>query len=240
MTTPRVMPAVDRATSPPTSDGMAPATTSRRTVTLAGATTVGLGVAAWVVVVQMRGMSMGPATGLGSLSFFVAAWVPMMAAMMLPGAVPAVSRHAGAVARLRAVPVFLGLYLAVWAAVGMVVYVLYRPHGTVAGGAATIAAGLYELTPFKVRARRRCQQTARSGFGFGLSCVGSSLGLMTMFVALGIMSVTWMAVVTVLVVAQKLLPPRAVLDVPLALAIVGLGTLLIVAPSAVPGLMGSM
>jgi predicted metal-binding membrane protein len=39
------------------------------------------------------------------------------------------------------------------------------------------------------------------------------------------MSVTWMAVVAVLVLAQKLLPPRAVLDVPVALAIVGLGIL---------------
>jgi predicted metal-binding membrane protein len=193
-----------------------------------------------VAVAKMRGMNMGPATSLGSLSFFIAAWVPMMAAMMLPGAVPAVSRHAGAVARLRAVPVFLGLYLAVWAAIGMAVYVLYRPHGTVAAGAATIAAGLYELTPFKIRARRRCQQTVRSGFDFGLSCVGSSLGLMAIFVALGVMSVTWMSVVAVLVVAQKLLPPKAALDAPLALAIVGLGMLIVVAPSAVPGLMGSM
>jgi len=87
---------------------------------------------------------------------------------------------------------------------------------------------------------REEEQTVRSGFGFGLSCAGSSLGLMTMFVALGIMPVTWMTVVAVLVVAQKLPPPRAVLDVPLALAIVGLGTLVIVVHSAVPGLRGSM
>ena len=42
-----------------------------------------------------------------------------------------------------------------------------------------------------------------------------------MFVALGVMNVAWMAVVAVLVAAQKLLPPRASIDVPLALAIVG-------------------
>jgi predicted metal-binding membrane protein len=166
-------------------------------------------------------------------------WVPMMAVMMFPGAVPAVSRYA-AVGRVRAVPAFLGLYLAVWAAVGTGVYILYRPHGTLVAGAVTIAAGLYELTPFKVRARQRCQETVRSGFGFGLSCVGSSLGLMAMFVALGIMSVTWMAVVGVLVAAQKLLRPEAVLDVSLAVAVVGLGTLVVVVPSVVPGLAGSM
>jgi predicted metal-binding membrane protein len=54
-------------------------------------------------------------------------------------------------------------------------------------------------------------------------CVGASIGLMAVFVALGVMSAAWMAVVAVLVAAQKLLPPRASIDVPLALAIVVLG-----------------
>ena len=77
---------------------------------------------------------------------------------------------------------------------------------------------------------------AGSGFGFGLCCVGSSAGLMAMLVALGVMSVGWMAVIAVLVTAQKLLPLRAALDVPLALAIVAFGVLIIVDPSWVPGL----
>ena len=59
---------------------------------------------------------------------------------------------------------------------------------------------------------------------------------MLMLVALGVMSVTWMSVIAVLVLAQKLLPPRAAIDVPLALAIVRLGVLIVIAPSAVSGL----
>jgi predicted metal-binding membrane protein len=59
---------------------------------------------------------------------------------------------------------------------------------------------------------------------------------MLMLVALGVMSVTWMSVIAALVLAQKLLPPRAAVDVPLALAIVGLGLLIVIAPSSVPGL----
>ena len=59
---------------------------------------------------------------------------------------------------------------------------------------------------------------------------------MAMLVALGVMSIGWMAVIAVLVTAQKLLPAKAVLDVPLALAIVGLGVLIVIAPSSVPGL----
>jgi predicted metal-binding membrane protein len=99
-----------------------------------------------------------------------------------------------------------------------------------------LAAGVYELTPWKQHFRRRCHQSVRSGFEFGFCCVGSSIGLMLMLVALGIMSVTWMSVIAVVVLAQKLLPPRAAIDVPLALAIVGLGVWIVVAPSSVPGL----
>ena len=184
---------------------------------------LGVAAAAWVVAIeQMRGMDMGAATELGSPAFFVAVWVPMMAAMMLPGAVRAVSRVDALV-----VPFFAASYLAVWTVVGLAIYALYRPHGALAAGALTIAAGLYELTPLKRHCRRRCRERVRSGFEFGLDCVGSSIGLMAVLVALGAMSITWMAVVAVLVLVQKLLPPRASLDVPVALAIVGLGILVI-------------
>ena len=180
--------------------------------------------AGWVIALrQMDGMDMGVATRLGSLWSFVAVWVSMMAAMMLPGAAPAASLRARATGRLRAVPLFAAAYLAVWTVVGLVVYVLYRPYGASAAGALTIAAGIYEFTPLKRACRRRCRESGRSGFGFGVFCVGSSVGLMLVLVALGPMSVMWMAVVGSLLLVQKLVPPRAAVDVPLALAIVGLG-----------------
>ncbi len=158
----------------------------------------------------------------------------MMAAMMLPGAAPAVLRRTKASGGVRAVPLFIGSYLAVWALVGAAMYALYRPHGSVAAGALTVAAGAYEFTPLKRHFRRRCRDSVRSGYRFGLCCAGSSIGLM--LVALGVMSITWMSVITVLVLAQKLLPPKATIDVPLALAIIGLGVVIVAAPSAVPGL----
>jgi NAD(P)-dependent dehydrogenase (short-subunit alcohol dehydrogenase family) len=207
------------------------------------ALTVTLGIAAtsWVVVLrQMSGMDMGVATQLGSLRRFVVLWVLMMAAMMLPGAAPAVLRRTRAIGRVRAVPAFVGSYLAVWALVGLAVFALYQPHGTVAAGVVSITAGAYELTPLKQRCRQRCRDSVGSGLEFGLYCVGSSTGLMLILVGLGVMSIAWMATVAVLVVAQKLLPRKAALDVPLALAIIGLGALIIIAPSSVPGLMPSM
>jgi predicted metal-binding membrane protein len=213
-------------------------TRSRPAATAAALTaTLGLAAASWVVAVrQMNGMDMGVATRLGSFGFFAALWGWMMAAMMLPGAAPAVVRRAHASGRVRAVPLFVGSYLAVWALVGVGVYALYRPHGPVGAGAVVIAAGVYEFTPFKRHFRRRCRESVRSGLRFGLCCVGSSIGLMLMLVALGVMSVAWMAVIAVPVLAQKLLPAKAAIDVPLALAIVGLGILIVIAPSSVPGL----
>ena len=224
---------------PPADGTDVPPVTARATPVAAAAVltgTLGLAAACWAVAIwQMRGMDMGTATQLGSFGFFAAVWVAMMAAMMLPGAVPAVLRrtHAGG---LRAVPLFIGSYLAVWALVGVAVYTLYRAHGYVAAGAVVIAAGAYEVTPLKLHFRRRCRDYLRSGFRFGLCCAGSSIGLMAMLVALGVMSVTWMSVIAVLVLAQKVLPPKAAVDVPLAIAIVGLGIWIILSPSSVPGL----
>jgi predicted metal-binding membrane protein len=215
--------------------------TARTATKAAVATTIGLAAASWVVAVrQMHGMDMGVATRLGSFVSFIAVWVVMMAAMMLPGAAPAAARRAQASGRVRTVPLFIGSYLAVWALVGAAVYALYRPHGSIAAGVVTVAAGAYELTPLKQHFRRRCRDGAGSGFGFGICCVGSSIGLMVMLVALGVMSVTWMSAIAVLVLAQKLLPARAAVDVPLALAIVGLGIWIVLAPSSVPGLVPPM
>jgi predicted metal-binding membrane protein len=192
--------------------------------------TLGIACASWVVAVRrMSGMDMGVATPLGSFGSFVIVWVSMMAAMMLPGAVPAVVRRTGATSRIRAVPLFVGSYLAVWIVVGLAVYALYRPHSSVVAGAVAIAAGVYELTPLKQHCRRLCRES-----------VGSSIGLMLILVAVSVMNIGWMLVITLLVVAQKLLPAKAAFDVPLALAIVGLGVLIIIAPSFVPGVMPPM
>jgi predicted metal-binding membrane protein len=205
------------------------------------AAVLGLSAACWVIAAWlMGGMDMGVATRRGSFGFFAAAWVTMMAAMMLPGAAPAAVRHVRADGRVLAAPLFVGCYLAVWTIVGVAAYGVYRPHGPAVAAALVIAAGLYELTPVKRHFRRRCGGSARSGLEYGLCCVGSTIGLTLMLLALGVMSVVWMSVIAVAVLAQKLLPARAAIDVSLALAIVGLGVWIAAAPASVPGLMPSM
>jgi predicted metal-binding membrane protein len=208
---------------------MSPARGGKRSIrtdtsTTAVAAMLALVAASWYVAVrQMRGMDMGVSTDPGSFAFFVGVWVPMMAAMMLPSAIPAVARRARAEDPVRAVPLFAGSYLAVWILFGLAVYVVDRPHGHAVAGGLTVAAGLYELTPFKRGCRQRCRENVRSGLRFGLYCLGSSLGLMVLLIALGVMSITWMMVAAAVVLLQKLLPPRVAIDVALALAIVVFG-----------------
>jgi predicted metal-binding membrane protein len=189
--------------------------------TTAFAVTLGLAAACWLVALRrMDGMDMGVATRLGPLPGFLAGWAAMMAAMMLPGAAPAVARRVEQTGRLRAGPAFLAGYLTIWVLVGF-------------------AVG-YELTPAKRHLRRCCQAGAHSGVRFGLCCLGSGLGLTTLLVALGVMSIGWMAVLGYLNLAQKLLPPRRGTDIPVALAVIGLGVLILLAPDWVPGLTPSM
>src|SRR5579859_1437113 len=99
-----------------------------------------LAAACWAATAWlMDGMDMGVATRPGAFGFFAAAWVTMMAAMMLPGAAPAVARHArGRGQALAAVP-FVAAYLAIWALAGVVAFALDRPHGTLAAGVVVIA-----------------------------------------------------------------------------------------------------
>ncbi len=167
----------------------------------------------------MTGMPMD-ATGMGAVA------VPMMAAMMLPSAVPAIARRARDPGGTLTAPVFAGSYLGIWALVGVAMWLLYRPPGALTAGVLTVAAGLYELTPLKREFRRRCREHLHSGLHFGVCCLGSSIGLMLVLVAVDPMSIPLMIAVALAVLAQKLFAPRPAVDIPLALGLVVLGVLI--------------
>jgi predicted metal-binding membrane protein len=210
--------------------------------------------AAWAVTIdRMRGMDDGPGTDLGGLGWYLGVWVTMTAAMMLPTAAPVaghVARRASHMPTLR----FSAGYLAVWTVYGLLAYGVYRLVGSldigrlawdrsgpyVAGGV-IVAAGLYELTPFKRLSLRRCRTTPygnafRSGLAHGRACVGCSGALMAVLFVLGVMSLFWMAVVTVVIFAEKVLPPGPRLAPAVAVALVALGIWVAVSPGTVPGL----
>jgi predicted metal-binding membrane protein len=170
----------------------------------------------------MTGMTMGPTSGM-AMSPTLPMMVGMMAAMMLPGAVPAIARRARDGDDALAAPLFAGTYLGAWAVAAIGMWLLYRPPGAVTGGMLVVGTGLYELTPLKRGCRRRCREHVRSGLRFSVYCFGSSIGLMLVLIAVNVMSVALMIVIAGVVLAQKLLPPRPVIDMPFALAIVATG-----------------
>jgi predicted metal-binding membrane protein len=160
--------------------------------------------------------------------------------------------------------VFCLSYLAVWTLYGLAFYGLYRlvvhfdfgflawdRGGRYVAGGAIVAAGLYELTPVKSACLRHCRTplhfvmghwregrlgAVRVGAEHGAYCVGCCWGLMIVLFALGVMSLTWMAVVTLLILAQKVLPFGEQLMRVFAALFVAAGIWVAAAPGSVPGL----
>ena len=216
---------------------------------------VGGALAAWAVTIErMRGMDAGPGTDLGGLGWYLGIWVTMMAAMMLPSAAPAA--RGGLARRAPYVPtlLFAAGYLLVWTAFGVVAYAVYRLVGSLdiarlawdrdgpyAAGAVIVAAGLYELTPIKRRSLGRCRMARpgnpfRSGVEHGRDCVGCSGALMAVLFVLGVMSLVWMAVLAVVIFAEKVLPAGPRVARVVSVALVALGLWVAVSPATVPGL----
>jgi predicted metal-binding membrane protein len=203
---------------------------NRTAVALVGAAAV-----AWVLVAQeMAGMDEGPATDLGAAGWFLGIWVLMMAAMMLPSTV-----------RVAPGVLFAVGYLAIWTVFGVAAYLLFRgwdDRGTTAAGVLVVAAGIYELTPLKQAALRRCRRPHESetpfgaGLAHGVDCVVSSGGLMVVLFALGVMSLFWMALVAAAIFAEKVLPYGQRWSRGVAVGLIVLGLWVAFAPGGVPGL----
>jgi len=186
----------------------------------------------WIVAIDRMGaMGTGPGAmamgmsmhangvrALGSFGFFVPTWIVMMAAMMLPAALGAISPLA------RRGPLPTGLYtagyLAVWSVVGIAAFiglraVAWQTAGSVAVAAALGCAAVYQLTPFKRACLRRCRTHGRRDSGrwallegarYGLACVGCCAPVMVALLAVGAMCIAWMVVASVAIVAERLLP----------------------------------
>jgi predicted metal-binding membrane protein len=225
---------------------------------------MGIAVRGGVAAEGMAGMAMAgmSAAGwsLGGAVVFLAAWCVMMAAMMLPAAAPMIVVFAAAQGRRRrtvVVPtwIFVAGYLVVWAAVGLLAYVLVQIGGEVATrlaaperaiwaplalGATLVAAGLYQFTP----AKRVCLSHCRSPFGFvvrhwrdgragalamgfrhGAYCLGCCWALFAVLVAAGVMSLAWMLLLTLVVFAEKVLPQGPRAAAVVGVALVALGLL---------------
>jgi predicted metal-binding membrane protein len=228
-----------------------------------------LGLAAlswWWTIDRMEGMDNGPWTDLGTLGWFLGVWIVMMAAMMLPSAIPAVALYTR-LARDRtavAAALFVSGYLAVWAAAGLVAFGMAGAGGHLAdgvldwsrggrwlAGAALLCAAAYQLTPFKEACLARCRTPLglllgswrpgrlggfRLGLASGAWCAGCCWALMASLFALGVMSIAWTTLVAGLVALEKTLPWRRLATAATTAILAVLGVLLLAMPGLVPAL----
>ena len=198
--------------------------------------------AAWLAMLSspmggddMAGMAMAMAPTLRDGVAFVAAWAVMMAAMMLPSAMPMIGLYAAmqrdtpsVTTRMAAVAAFASMYLALWAITGVPIYLagvllMAVAPSTLAYTTAgvLIIAGVFQLSPLKQVCLRHCRSPlafllghwragrlggVTMGWAHALYCVGCCWALMLVLVVAGAMGLPWVLLIACVVAAEKILP----------------------------------
>jgi predicted metal-binding membrane protein len=205
---------------------------------------------------SMTWMQMPGETRWVAAAGFLAMWVAMMGAMMLPSLVPTLaldrpaSESAGPAPDRLAALAGAG-YFAVWTAAGAGVYVVgtalmtsalhwpaLAPAIPIARGVALVAAGWVQLTPWKARhlacCRARCLDAARPGAAWrrgirlGIDCVLCCLPFMTLLVVTGMMDLAMIALTALAITVERLAREPALLVRLAGLLVIGVGAVAIV------------
>ena len=191
-----------------------------------------------------------------SWSLTAAMWAAMMVAMMVPSAAPAillfakVHRHTLGPSLTPPATFILAGYLGCWFGFAGLAATLQLALGNAmivgrgAAAALLIAAGLYQLSPLKDACLSRCRSpalflarhyrpgalgAARLGLLHGAYCVGCCWLLMALLFVGGVMNLAWVALLTLLVAAEKLLPGGQWIARVAGFAFIGWGVFLIAA-----------
>ena len=204
-----------------------------------------------------------------ALGPFLGSWTLMMAAMMVPSAMPMILLHrrgAADAARIFAAlrtSLFVAAYLLVWAATGIAVWlgarivdgalpVDARPFAV---AAVLVLAGIYEFTPLKSTCLRACRSPAdflmthwqsglrgdfRLGVEHGIYCLGCCWALMLVFVAAGAMGLVWAALIALAVFVEKVVPRGFTVARVIGVVLVAGGLLVAVRPEIASSLAGKM
>src|SRR3990170_858172 len=233
-----------------------------------------LAAAAWALLAwQARSADgdMSLTMGMGA-PLFIAIWVAMMVAMMFPTAAPMIlmfARVHGA-RQQRGQPfvptwVFVGAYLVVWTAFGIVAYgvavgaeeladrsMWLTDHAAQVGGGGLVLAGLYQLSPLKRSCLAKCRTpldfilgswrdgyagSFRMGLAHGMYCLGCCWLLFVILFPLGMMNVAAMAAITLLIFAEKSTRLGRQAGQFAALALVVYGALVVFVPDLLPTFM---
>ena len=162
--------------------------------------------------------------------------------------------------------IFVAGYLGVWTAFGAYAFGmsfigadLARGNpmlgriGPQAAAIAMLAAGLYQFTPLKQLCLSHCRSplgfimehwlpgrvgALRMGIQHGVYCMGCCWVLFILLVAVGLASIPWMGLITLIILAEKLLPRGRLVTLTVAFALLGLGLLTLARPELLTPAMG--
>lgn len=227
-----------------------------RRVTLGGL--AALVILSWLYLWHMAAGSAPRAASTGAVVMTFAMWTVMMVGMMLPSAAPTivlyssmVRKHAERGSALPATWNFIAGYLLIWTAfsaaataaqVALEAAALMTPDMTLASARlsalALVAAGVYQVTPFKQACLRKCQHPVEffmtrwragsagamwMGLEHGAYCLGCCWALMLLLFVAGVMNLAWVALIAAFVLAEKLLPARRLTSYAAGAALVAYG-----------------
>ncbi len=186
---------------------------------------------AWALMLWQSQASGEMSMGFSAFESFAVSWFVMMAAMMLPSAMPLVFEFARTFEGRRgwqaATVVLVLTYLSMWLTFGLLGYMVRNalpmswPSQGLIGGAAFVLAGLYGLTPIKRASEARCRELCalhgplpfnlmRSavvvGVKYSLSCVGCSAALMVAMLIIGMSNIGWAVILSGVLLVYKLAP----------------------------------
>ncbi len=166
---------------------------------------------------------------------FVGAWGVMMAAMMLPSALPMMGLYAatqrnttGPGGQAVRIALFTLTYLALWAVTGVPIYFGSVALSAIAAnalaygvGGVLVGAGIFQVSPLKQVCLRHCRSPLgfllghwregwrgrlAMGWAHALYCLGCCWALMVVLVVAGAMGLPWVLLIAAVVAAEKLLP----------------------------------
>jgi predicted metal-binding membrane protein len=157
---------------------------------------------------------------------------------------------------------FIAGYGIAWIAYGLAAYSLdsivrsaglewiaWNRAGSYLAGSVLVLAGLYQFSTLKHACLTGCRSplsffsrywrdgnggAIAMGFRHGLVCVGCCWALMAVMFAVGVMSFSWMAMLTVLMFAEKMLPHGKKLTAPIAIFLAAMGIWIAAAPDTAP------
>ena len=203
------------------------------------------------------GMTMRMAWTGADFFFTFAMWAVMMVGMMAPSATPMLLLFAGTRAgrgergfSFTLLAFTLG-YLVVWAAFSacatLAQWGLHQAallsgamsiSSPALGGAILLAAGVYQITPWKGACLAHCRSPLgflmtnwrdgmigafQMGVTHGTYCLGCCWALMCVLFAVGVMNLVWVAALAVLVLMEKVVPVGAVIARLAGAALLGFG-----------------